>query len=86
MLMDSKIYNPKFQRDCYICDPNKNTACNKHGCFWSGKNPDFNQCFCTEYFQYAVGRYEDMERLLREYRALVIDISTHAQEGEIKIG
>ena len=76
--VDTLIYDSKLKRDRYICNPDQNTACNKRGCFWSGGLPDFNPCFCTSYFQYAVGRYDEMDELLRKYHRRVTDITKEA--------
>ena len=79
--LDTLIYDAKLKRDRYICNPEKNTACNKRGCFWSGGLPDFSPCFCTSYFQYAVGSYDEMNKLLREYYQKVNDINK--KRGEL---
>lgn len=78
--LDTLIYDAKLKRDRYICNPEKNTACNKRGCFWSGGLPDFSPCFCTSYFQYAVGSYDEMNKLLREYYQKVNDIAKKSGE------
>ena len=76
--VDTLIYDAKFHRDRYICNPEKNKMCNKRGCFWSGGLPEFNPCFCTSYFDYAVGRYDEMEKMLRDYHDKVVAITKEA--------
>lgn len=78
--VDTLMYDSKLHRDRYICNPNKNTSCNKRGCFWSGGLPDFNPCFCTSYFEYSVGTYDEMNKLLRDYHRKVTDIAKEAFE------
>ena len=65
--LDTQVYNSKFRRDLYICDPEKNKACNKAGCAWLNGLTPFHRCFATSYFEYAVTRTEEMERLLENF-------------------
>ena len=78
--LDSLLYNPKIRRDLYICNPEKNKMCNKRGCFWNGELPDLHPCFCTGYYEYAVGRQEEMDKLLKDYYWKVVANAKEALE------